>query len=205
MSFRKQSSPQYSRSLTAKSFVSKVRLEQNELRKKMLVLGFVTNRLEKKHQTVILVGGQAVETYTAGQFPSGDIDITTTDHSATEKVLTSLGFKREGMIWFNKQLGIAFQIVGHSPSGSFEKSRVVKIGPYRARIVGVEDLILDRLQAAKFWNIPSDYEKAKVLYDNFRKQIDQDYLREMAKKKNVQDSLLKVTRAPSPRPARRAQ
>jgi hypothetical protein len=205
MSFKRQSSPQYSRNLTAKSFVSKVRLEPNELRKKMLVLGYVTTRLEKKRQTVVLVGGQAVETYTAGQFPSGDIDITTTDSPTTEKVLASLGFKREGMIWFSKQLGIAFQIVGYSPSGSLERSRILKVGPYRTRIVGVEDLILDRLQAAKFWNIPSDYEKAKVLYENFRKQIDQDYLREIAKRNNVEDSLLRVTEAQSPRLARRAE
>jgi hypothetical protein len=55
------------------------------------------------------------------------------------------------------------------------------------------------LSAAKFWNIPADYEKAKVLYDNFEKQINKDYLRENAKKKRVDDLLLRITETPSPK------
>src|SRR5438876_290616 len=71
--------------------------------------------------------------------------------------------------------------------------------PNQLRIDAVEELILDRLSAAKFWNIPADYEKAKVLYDNFEKQIDKDYLREIAKKKEVDDLLLRITETPWPK------
>jgi len=190
MSVKRSLSKTYSGNLTSKSFISRLRKEPNQLRKKMLLLGYVTNQLEKKKQSIFLVGGQAVETYTAGQFPTGDIDVTTSDSATTQKVLKSLGFEEIGMIWLNKPLGIAFHIVGYSAP---ERSRTIRIGPYKARIVGVEELILDRLSAAKFWNIPADYEKAKVLYDNFEKQIDKDYLREIAKKKKVDDLLLRIT------------
>ncbi len=190
MSSKSSLSKTYSRSLTPKSFISKVRKEPNELRKKMLLLGYITSQLETKKQSIFLVGGQAVETYTAGQFPTGDIDVTTSDSTTTQKVLKSLGFEEIGMIWLNKQLGIAFHIVGYfAPL----KPSTISIGPYKARIVGVEELILDRLSAAKFWNIPADYEKAKVLYDNFQKQIDMEYLRETAKKKKVEDLLHRIT------------
>lgn len=172
------------RPVNSKSFVSQLRREPDPLRMKMLLLGYITERLEKKNQAVFLVGGQAVETYTAGQFPTGDMDITTTDAPETEKVLKSLGFRQIGMVWLNKRLNIAFHIVGYFPP---ERSRTIKVGPYDARIISVEELILDRLSAAKFWNIPADYEKAKVLFDNFRKQIDMKYLREMAEKKNIGD------------------
>ena len=196
MSVKRSLSKTYSENLTSKSFISRLRKEPNELRKKMLLLGYVTSELEKKKQTIFLVGGQAVETYTAGQFLTGDIDVTTSDSATTQKVLKSLGFEEIGMIWLNKPLGIAFHIVGYFPP---ERSRTIRIGPYKARIVGVEELILDRLSAAKFWNIPADYEKAKVLYDNFEKQIDKDYLREIAKKKKVDDLLLIITETPSPK------
>ena len=196
MSVKGSLSKTYSGDLTSKSFISRVRKEPNELRKKMLLLGYVTSKLEKKKQSIFLVGGQAVETYTAGQFLTGDIDVTTSDSATTQKVLKSLGFEEIGMIWLNKPLGIAFHIVGYFPP---ERSRTIRIGPYKARIVGVEELILDRLSAAKFWNIPADYEKAKVLYDNFEKQIDKDYLREIAKKKKVDDLLLRITETPSPK------
>ena len=190
MSVKGSLSKTYSGDLTSKSFISRVRKEPNELRKKMLLLGYVTSKLEKKKQSIFLVGGQAVETYTAGQFLTGDIDVTTSDSATTQKVLKSLGFEEIGMIWLNKPLGIAFHIVGYFPP---ERSRTIRVGPYKARIVGVEELILDRLSAAKFWNIPADYEKAKVLYDNFEKQIDKDYLREIAKKQKVDNLLLRIT------------
>ncbi len=196
MSVKRSLSKTYAGDLTSKSFISMLRREPNDLRKKMLLLGYVTSQLEKKKQSIFLVGGQAVETYTAGQFPTGDIDVTTSDSATTQKVLKSLGFEEIGMIWLNKPLGIAFHIVGYSAP---ERSRTIRIGPYKARIVGVEELILDRLSAAKFWNIPADYEKAKVLYDNFEKQIDKEYLREIAKKKKVDDLLLRITETPSPK------
>ena len=196
MSVKGSLSKTYSGDLTSKSFISRVRKEPNELRKKMLLLGYVTSKLEKKKQSIFLVGGHAVETYTAGQFLTGDIDVTTSDSATTQKVLKSLGFEEIGMIWLNKPLGIAFHIVGYFPP---ERSRTIRVGPYKARIVGVEELILDRLSAAKFWNIPADYEKAKVLYDNFEKQLDKDYLREIAKKKKVDDLLLRITETPSPK------
>jgi len=196
MSVKGSLSKTYSGNLTSKSFISRLRKEPNQLRKKMLLLGYVTSQVEKKKQSIFLVGGQAVETYTAGQFLTGDIDVTTSDSATTQKVLKSLGFEEIGMIWLNKPLGIAFHIVGYFPP---ERSRTIRIGPYKARIVGVEELILDRLSAAKFWNIPADYEKAKVLYDNFEKQIDKDYLREIAKKKKVDDLLLRITETPSPK------
>jgi len=195
MSVKRSLSKTYSGDLTSKSFISRLRKEPNQLRKKMLLLGYVTSQLEKKKQSIFLVGGQAVETYTAGQFLTGDIDVTTSDSAMTQKVLKSLGFEEIGMIWLNKPLGIAFHIVGHFAP---ERPRTIRIGPYKARIVGVEELILDRLSAAKFWNIPADYERAKVLYDNFEKQIDKDYLRKIAKKK-VDDLLLRITETPSPK------
>jgi hypothetical protein len=195
MSSKRTASKIYSSALSAKSFIARLRKEPNELRKKMLLLGYVTNQLEKKKQSVFLVGGQAVETYTAGQFPSGDIDVTTSDSATTEKVLKNLGFKQIRMIWFNKPLGVAFHIVGYFAPN---KPRTIKVGPYKARMVGVEELIVDRLSAAKSWNIPADYEKAKVLYDNFKKQIDMNYVRDMAKKKNIEDALLRITETPGP-------
>src|SRR5881409_2184972 len=105
-----------SRPLTARTLVSELKKEPSELKKKMLLLGYITDRLERKSQSVYLVGGQAVETYTAGQFTTGDIDITTTDQEATERLLARLGFKREGMIWLNEKLAIAVHIVGSYPT-----------------------------------------------------------------------------------------
>jgi hypothetical protein len=155
----------------------------------MLLIGYLTERLEKENpESLYVVGGQAVETYTAGQFKTGDIDIVTPNSKAAEEILKRMGFEREGMIWHSKALGLAVHIVGLSPTNS-EKARIIHAGPYQVRIVGVEDLIIDRLAAAKFSKSQVDFEQAKVLRESFRKQIDLQYLRKRAREEEVEDVL----------------
>ncbi len=168
-----------------------MRREPNELKRKMLLVGYLSDRLSKKGALVYLVGGQAVETYTAGQLTTGDIDITTTDRAETERVLSKLGFKKEGMIWLNEKLAIAFHIVASYPSRT-ERARTIEIPPYRVRVIGVEELIIDRLRAAKFWKSERDLEQALVLFNGFRKRIDLEYAIMRAKEEGVDDFFRKV-------------
>ncbi|TMI18042.1 hypothetical protein E6H32_07095 [Candidatus Bathyarchaeota archaeon] len=179
-----------SRPLTARTLVSELKKEPSELKKKMLLLGYITDRLERKSQSVYLVGGQAVETYTAGQFTTGDIDITTTDQEATEEILALLGFKREGMVWINEAISVAVHIVDMVPK-RVEKVRTIHVRNYAVRVVGVEELIIDRLAAAKFWKSQRDAEQAKALLSGFSKSIDVKYLRRRAKEEKVDDVLPK--------------
>jgi hypothetical protein len=171
-----------------RALVAQLRKETNELKKKMLLVGYLSEQLSRRGAFIFLVGGQAVETYTAGQFTTGDIDITTTDQEATEKLLTQLGFRREGMIWLNERLAIAVHIIGSYPTRT-EKVRTVEVGPYKVRVVGVEELVLDRLKAAKFWKSGRDAEQALVLLSGFRNRIDFNYLRKRAKEDGVDDIL----------------
>lgn len=178
-------------SLAPGRFVAELRREPNELKKKLLLVGYLTERLSKAGETVFLVGGQAVETYTGGVFTTGDIDITTTDRKAAESLLAKMGFSKEGMIWVNARLGIAVHIVGSYPTRS-EKSRTIEVGRYSVRIVGVEDLIVDRLAAAKFWHSQRDGEQARALLDTFKNGIDHRYLETRAKEEKVEDVLAEV-------------
>ena len=179
----------YTRFRNAQSVVPRLRKEPDELVRKMLLIGYLTERLEKKKpESVYIVGGQAVETYTAGQFRTGDIDIVTPDSKGAGEILKRIGFEREGMIWLNKTLGLAIHIVGLFAKNS-EKARIIHAGPYKVRIVGVEDLIVDRLVAAKFWNSQVDLEQAKALWKGFRKQIDLQYLGKRARDEKVEDVL----------------
>src|SRR5207244_139448 len=118
--------------IQTRDFLSQLKKEPNELRRKMRLVGFITKKLDQKQVYLYLVGGQAVETYTAGQFTTGDIDITTTDRNETEVILARLGFKREGMISLNRKLGLAVQIVGSYPSRT-EKITNIDVGPFKDR------------------------------------------------------------------------
>jgi len=179
----------YTRFRNAQSVVPRLRKEPDELARKMLLIGYLTERLEReKPESVYIVSGQAIETYTAGQFRTGDIDIVTPDSKAAEEILKRIGFERERMIWLNKALGLAIHIVGLFAKNP-EKARIIHAGPYKVRIVGVEDLIVDRLAAAKFWKSQVDLEQATALWKGFRSQIDLQYLRKRAKEEKVEDVL----------------
>jgi hypothetical protein len=184
MTPRKTSTERHARPPRASAIVSQLKKEPNELRRKMLLLGYITDRLDKKSESVYLVGGQAVETYTAGQFTTGDIDITSTDRKTTEEILARMGFKRGGMVWINETLSMAVHIVDVTPNRT-EKTRLIHAGPYTVRVVGVEELIVDRLAAAKFWKSERDAEQARALLDGFAKQIDMKYLRKRAAEEKV--------------------
>ena len=177
----------------AQTILSQLRKEPNDLKKKMLLLGFLSDELSRKAGFLFLVGGQAVETYTAGQFTTGDVDVTTTDREATESLLGRLGFKREGMVWLSEKLAIAVHIVGSYPTRT-ENIRTVEVGPYRVRVVGVEELIVDRLKAAKFWKSGRDSEQAVVLFSGFRERIDLEYLTRRAREEEVDEVLAKLGR-----------
>ena len=171
-----------------REFASTLGQEPNELKKKLLLLGYMSNRLSDLGATLFLVGGQAVETYTGGVFNTGDIDITTTKDQATEELLGKLGFEKEGMIWINDKLGIAVHVVSSFPRRTL-KSRTIEVNGYTVKVVGVEDLIVDRLAAAKFWRSERDEEQAKALLNAFEDSIDIAYLEGIAKEEMVEDFL----------------
>jgi predicted nucleotidyltransferase len=99
-----------------------------------------------------------------------------------------MSFTREGMVWLNERLGLAVHIVGDYPTRS-EKVRKVDVGSYRVHVIGVEELIIDRLKAAKFWKSERDSEQAVVLLNAFRRTVDIEYLRKRAREENLEDVL----------------
>ena len=174
-----------------RKFASQVAKEPNELKKKLLVVGYLSRRVSEKGAKIFLVGGQAVETYTGGVFTTGDIDITTTDTKATEALLGGLGFAKEGMIWVSDRLGMAVHLVASYPRRSL-RARTIEVDGYSVEVIGVEDLIVDRLAAAKFWKSERDLEQARVLLNVFRGSIDRDYLAKAAEEAMVEDALGKI-------------
>ena len=179
-----------------REFLSKLGSEPNELKKKMLLLGYVSAAMARRGTSVFLVGGQAVETYTGGVFTTGDIDITTTDTKGTEELLSKLGFAREGMIWISTRLGLAVHLVSSYPRRSL-RFRTIEVEGFAVKIVGVEDLIIDRLAVAKFWKSERDAEQAKALLNVFRDSIDRAYLDGLAKDESVYDFLARARRRTS--------
>lgn len=165
--------------------------EKDRFKRRMLFLGFFAEKLREAGSDAILVGGQAIEVYTGGQFETADIDIVVSNKPLAEKLLNSLGFGKENEIWYNKDLNIIVQLVDKPYSGDESKVRRFKIKDFELKVAAPEDLIVNRLYSAKVWksNPQRDLEQAAAIMKIFSKSMDFDYLRERAKRNGVEDIL----------------
>ena len=70
--------------------------QPDPLRRKFIALGLLTERLTPTGLTPVLVGGTAVEYYTAGGYASKDIDLALPTSDSVNEAFEELGFIKEG-------------------------------------------------------------------------------------------------------------
>ncbi len=119
-----------------------------------------------------IVGGSAIELYTAGGYTTGDVDIVSSQAEKLKAVLGAWGFEREGRVWLNKQLGIVIDLVGHSYPGDPSRTQVLQTPFGSVRVAAIEDLIVKRLASVKHWGQRGYFEHAKLLGGLYRERID---------------------------------
>lgn len=169
--------------------------ERDLFKRRMFFLGFFTKMLKQNGVEAILVGGEAIDIYTAGTFSTADIDLVVDDKAITEKLLNRFGFgKEKNGLWLNKELVIVVQVITNPYSGNPEKLRKFKVKDYELRVAAPEDLIQNRLYSAKFWksNTQRDMEQSIALLRIFSDSIDNTYLNKIAKKNDIVDYLAKA-------------
>lgn len=158
--------------------LEKVKTTKDPLAKRLLFMGILTKELKKMEVTPIVVGGNAVEFYTAGGYATGDIDVVAPSEPINE-VLSKWGFEREGRHWFSEELDIAIEAPSSSlgPNEQKEKLVEVEIEGLKVYIIGIEDLIIDRLNAYVHWKSIDDKAWAKELVTIHRDEIDWKYIK----------------------------
>ncbi|MHB8546769.1 MAG: DUF6036 family nucleotidyltransferase [Nitrosotalea sp.] len=166
--------------------------ERDPFRKRIFFLGVLTSKLKESGVDVILVGGEAIDLYTAGSFSTSDIDLVVDNKAMTEKLLNKFGFGKQGNgLWFNSDLNIVVQVIDQSYSGDPDRLKKFKVKNYELRVAAPEDLIQNRLYSAKFWksNIQRDMEESIALLKIFADSIDNSYLDKLAKEHDIVDYL----------------
>jgi hypothetical protein len=145
---------------------------------KMLgTVGILTYLLGEKMRPVI-VGGLAVEIYTRSEYTTVDIDIILFNYDKAGEIFVSLGFKKQGRHWFHPELLVSIEIPNFILEDA-DPSRVVEIllpNDLKVLVIGIEDIILDRLRACVHWKSTSDCEWAERLYYLHKDRLDKNYL-----------------------------
>ncbi|MGQ0536206.1 MAG: hypothetical protein ACT4PT_09050 [Methanobacteriota archaeon] len=146
----------------------------------------------------VLVGGALVEFYTAGAYTTGDLDLIG-DRDAAATLLLAAGFRADRRYFVHDRYELAVEL----PKDRLRKTETVvelDFEGYRIPAVTVEDAIVDRLLAAKFWKSQTDWEQAILLYAAHRTRLDRDALAKKAAPNEVGDILTElvetVERAP---------
>lgn len=169
--------------------------ERDLFRRRIFFLGFFTAKLKENGVNAILVGGEAIDLYTAGTFSTSDIDLVVDNKATTEKLLNKFGFGKQGNgLWFNSDLNIVIQVIDKSYSGDPDRLKKFRVKNYELKVAAPEDLIQNRLYSAKFWksNPQRDMEESIALLRIFSGSIDDAYLDELAKEHNIVDYLTKA-------------
>jgi hypothetical protein len=182
--------------------VGDIRRIEDPVKRRATFIAILSREMTLRGERVpVVVGGEAVELYTQGSYTTGDIDIKS-PHAATVSILKGWGFSKKGRTWFNKELDIYVDWVGSSlEEGEEAESRVTTIKVARGleiRVISIEDLVIDRLNAAKWWGDVDSLMWARVLL-NVKKRskgkIDRAYLKKRAREETVADFLAKALRS----------
>jgi hypothetical protein len=163
----------------------------------LYVMSIVTPALEQKGIRSVVVGGSAVEFYTRDWYATGGIDLAVAKGKRREigGVLEGLGFKTSGRMWVREDLNLYIEAPGDV--SDIDLDRITRVGTDvgHAFVIGMEDIILDRLNAAKHWKSQADREQAIRIMAAFGDEIDWQYLRGKAKKQKVGDMLDDISEA----------
>jgi hypothetical protein len=182
-----------------KKNLEKIRSIADPVKRRATFLAILSREIaERGGKAPIAVGGEAVELYTQGSYTTGDIDIKA-PLEMTRGILKEWKFAKKGRTWFREDLDLYVDWLGSSlDEGEEAENRVtiIKMAEgLEVRVIGIEDLVIDRLNAAKWWGDVDSLMWAKVLLGikrKLRRKIDLKYLRKRAQEEDVTDLLQKA-------------
>ncbi len=155
-------------------------------KRSVLITAVIAKALQEIGQDPILVGGTAVEFYTQGGYSTADIDMLSEGGPELAHRMIELGFKKLGKDFIHEKLKIYIEFPGRS-LGMMERFRLVNVEEMEFKIISVEDLIVDRLAAFKFWKSAIDGINVLLLLE--MDDLDETHLEQRAQTERVLDAL----------------
>ncbi|WP_027717975.1 hypothetical protein [Desulfovirgula thermocuniculi] len=157
---------------------------QNRYRLMVEVAAIITELLEPYGLRPVVVGGLAVEIYTRGHYTTCDIDLVVSCRDVAGQIISQLGFIKEGRHWYHEKLHVSIEMPGDRLEDADEE-KVIKLHLPSGRhlyVIGIEDIILDRLRACVYWKSSSDCEWGLRLLKVHRERLDLSYMLQSVRK-----------------------
>jgi hypothetical protein len=174
-----------SASVSTRELKAKLSAAPDETRYRLYFAALLAAHAEVPPDDFYVVGGSAIEIYTAGQYTSGDIDIVSSKSERLRAALRSWGFGREGRVWISEDLRLVVDLVRSPYTGSAERTTLMTTPYGPVRLAAIEDLLVKRLASAKHWKQPGDLKHAMLLALQFLDRIDWAYVESFAREHDV--------------------
>lgn len=171
--------------------LQKISSIDNLVDKKIYFMGLLTQEAEKRKVQPIVVGDSAVDFYTEGIYPSYDIDLVGNRKIIGEILENEFNFKPGGRHWINEQIGLSVEIPDSRLAGDKDKVTVIRIEGLKVYVIGIEDLIIDRINAFVHWKSLTDCDQARFMIGYYRNRLDFGYLEKRAKHEGILKALRK--------------
>lgn len=159
-----------------------IKRTESPLKRQLLMVALITNLLDQKGKDApIVIGGCALSYYTREVYFTADIDLAYADRESLDTVLQDIGFEKQGRYWVNEDLKIAIEVPASVLIEEDSPVEIVELADnLQCRIIGMEDLIIDRLNACKYWKSEIDCEMVELLLKKYTKELDWNYLKKKA-------------------------
>jgi len=141
----------------------------------------------------VIVGTMATNCYVKGYF-SEDLDVVPISGAeALKSAMSKTGFEDRGQgHWYSPDADVLIQINTPPLSDSVDRLNEVEVeAPWgekrRVSVVGIEGLLVDRINGCKFWEHQPYCEQAITLLDAYFDLLDREYLEKRLKEENSFD------------------
>ncbi len=129
-----------------------------------------------------------VEAYTRGLYMTADVDYALSDPvSEVAPVLENLGFKREGRAFYHPDADLVVEFPGRLETGEMSRLVTVEIDGLEVSLLSLEDIISDRVSAARQWQDRSSREWARRLILAYRDRLDLGLLEAICREHHCAD------------------
>lgn len=163
---------------------------EDPLKRQMTVSAIIATELEKKGTAVVLVGGSAVEFYTAANYLTRDMDFIANHTDHVKETMLGLGFKSHGGTWHLPDSSILVEFPPGPLEGDWDRTQEVTLSNGTSiKVIGIEDIILDRANAATHWQDRSEEWVLNMITSRYE-DIDWDYLMKRAKEEQCEEVIL---------------
>lgn len=164
--------------MNKEEIIDLIKKTESPLKRQLLLVALISYRLRLKGKEIpVVIGGLALSYYTREVYFTADIDLAYSDDASLGEVLKELNFKKKGKYWVNEDLKAAVEVPVDVLADEEAPLEIIELGPdLHCQIIGIEDLIIDRIKTYKDLNSESDGEMAELLIMRYFDEIDWEYI-----------------------------